>query len=76
MKDFTITGKTEYSSPPFYTGPEGYHMSVRVGTKDDHVSLYVCIMEGKHDKYLAWPFAGEITVTLLNQVWIRNHNSL
>lgn len=81
MTDFKVKkeSNSEYSCPSFYTSSEGYHMSVRVGTnggddtKGTHISLYVCILKGIHDEDLNWPFVGEITVTLLNQLEDKNH---
>ena len=67
------------TSPSFYTHPNGYHMTLTVfanGNGDGegtHVSVYVPILEGKFDKGLKWPFVGEVTVTLLNQLEDKNH---
>ena len=57
-------------------------MAVRVSTNGDgeargsYLSLYACILEGQHDGKLNWPFAGDITVTLLNQVEDKNHSHM
>lgn len=37
------------------------------------MSVYAYVLKGKHDAQLTWPFVGEITVTLLNQLENRNH---
>ena len=66
-------------SPAFYTSPRGYKMCLRVIPKGDgnykgtHVSCFVCLMSGEYDDTLKWPFQGEVTVELLNQLEDRNH---
>ena len=82
MTDFTAKREknSQYSCPSFYTGPEGYHISVKVGTNSEGemdaescLSLYACILKGEHDDQLSWPFVGQITVTLVNQIEDKNH---
>ena len=57
-------------SQPFYTSDNGYKMRLRVhpnGYGDgegNHLSVYVCLLEGKFDKHIAWPFYGEVTIEL------------
>ena len=64
---------TEFYSPSFYTGPNGYHMNIAVDAngvgsgKGTHVSVFAHLLRGKYDTKLKWPFAGKVTVTLLNQ---------
>ena len=64
----------EWYSPPFYTHPHGYKMCLRVDAsgnglgKGSHVSVFVFIMKGEYDDSLKWPFRGDITLQLLNQV--------
>ena len=43
------------------------------GGKGTHVSAYVYLMCGKNDDNLSWPFRGEVTITLLNQLEDKNH---
>ena len=68
-----------FTSPSFYTSPEGYHMSVIVyanGVGDDrgtHVSVYVHILEGRNDSKLKWPFIGSVEIELLNQLKDDSH---
>ena len=38
-----------------------------------HVSVYVCLMRGEHDKKLKWPFRGDVTIQLLNQKENQEH---
>ena len=42
-------------------------------SKGTHVSCYVCLMPGEYDDILEWPFQGEVTVELLNQLEDKNH---
>ena len=69
----------KWYSPPFYTGPAGYKMCLRVhgnGHKDGagtHVSVFVNLMRGEHDDKLTWPFRGDITIQLVNQYRDQDH---
>ena len=64
----------DWYSPPFYTHPGGYKMCIKVDAdgNDDgagtHVSVYAYLMRGRNDDNLSWPFTGEVTITLLNQL--------
>ena len=66
-------------SPPFYTHPQGYKMSLRVdvngvgGGKGTHVSVYACLMRGEFDDQLEWPFRGHVTLAILSQLEDNNH---
>ena len=81
LQDYQNKKKMKYqvTLPSFYTHPNGYHMALRVYANGNgrgegtHVSVYVLILEGKFDKGLKWPFVGEVTVTLLNQLEDKNH---
>ena len=59
-------------STPFYTGPDGYKLQLRVHANGDgsgegtHVSVYVHLMKGEYDHMLTWPFKCDITIRLLN----------
>ena len=59
-------------STPFYTGPHGYKLRLRVDAngggsgKGTHVSVYVRLMKGENDDILTWPFKCDITIRLLN----------
>ena len=60
-----------YSSP-FYSGPGGYKLCISivangrgVGTCSC-VSVFVFLMRGEYDDWLAWPFRGDITIQLVN----------
>ena len=63
-------------SPPFYSGPVGYKMCLCVvndGFMPGYFALSVYLMRGEHDDRLAWPFRGDITVQLVNQINDQNH---
>ena len=38
-----------------------------------HVSVFVYLMRGEYDDRLIWPFRGEITILLVNQISDREH---
>ena len=71
----------QFTSPSFYTSPNGYHMEVDVdanGYSDSegtHVSVFACTLEGKYDAELKWPFVGKVIITLLNQLEDKNHHT-
>ena len=74
--------KSPWYSPSFYTHPYGYKMCLRVDANgydvrtNIHVSMYLHMMRGEYDESLKWPFRGDITVQLLNQVGYRGHHML
>ena len=37
--------------------------------ENTHVSCFINLMPGEYDDILEWPFQGEVTVELLNQLW-------
>ncbi len=71
--------KNQFYSPPFYTSYTGYKMCLIVvanGNDDGegtHVSVFACLMTGDNDDSLSWPFTGEVTVELLNQLEDKKH---
>lgn len=81
LNDFDIRFKLNHNwhSPPFYTHPGGYRMCVSMNVRGDgmgrgtHSSLYVCLMQGCNDNHLTWPFRGEVTLQLLNQLQDGGH---
>ena len=66
-----------YSS--FYTSPRGYRMKLDVYANGDgnaegaHVSFFIYLLQGENDDNLEWPFQGEVTIELLNQLEDKNH---
>ena len=71
--------KDVWYSPGFYTSAGGYkirHCFYANGAHNGqgtHVSSYVNLMPGEYDDTLDWPFQGEVTVELLNQLEDKNH---
>ena len=69
----------DWYSDGFYTSPGGYKMSLNVIvnghgiSKGIYVSCYICLMPGEYDDTLEWPFQGEVTIELLNQLEDKNH---
>ena len=69
----------KWYSPPFYTGPEGYKMCLRVDANgvgdgaDTHMSVFVYLMRGEHDDKLTWPFRGDIAIQLVDQNKDQDH---
>lgn len=59
-------------SDPFYTDDNGYKMCLRVSPGGDndgkgtHLSVALCLMDGPHDHYLAWPLRERFKITILN----------
>ena len=59
-------------STPFYTGPDGYKLQLRVDANGDgsgkgtHVTVGVYLMKGENDDILTWPFKCDTTIRLLN----------
>ena len=62
----------EWCHRPFYTGPDGYKLELRVRANGQgsgegtHVSVYIHLMKGENDDILTWPFKCDITIRLLN----------
>ena len=63
----------------FYTSAGGYKLRLKLcangrgNGKDSHISCSVNLMPGEYDDILEWPFQGEVTVELLNQLEDKNH---
>ena len=74
--------REDWCSPGFYSSPVGYKMSLNVianghgDVKGTHVSCFICLMAGEYDDMLEWPFQGEVTVELLNQLEDKNHKKI
>ena len=69
-------------SPPFYSGPEGYKLCLCVNVEPQFVPMVgdtiliharVYLMRGEYDDRLVWPFRGDITVQLVNQISYHKH---
>ena len=83
--EFTMTNFNQYQgdeqwySPPFYTHYHGYKMCLCVTLKrfgsgrGTHLGVSFYIICGEFDDQLKWPFRGDITYQLMNQVDDKNH---
>ena len=78
IKDFLKMkeSNTEWVSPPFYTHPHGYKAclvvcpnGIGIG-KGSHVSIFVGLLNTKHDDQLVWPLELDVAIELLN--WREN----
>ena len=78
FKKHKIAGDKWYS-PPFYSHIGGYKMCLCVDANGDgsgeatHVSVFCCLNRGEYDDQLKWPFRGDITIQLLNQIRDEGH---
>ena len=69
-------------SPPFYIDSGSYKMCIAVDAngvvsgEGTHISVFAYLMRGKNDDNLSWPFTGEVTFTLLNQLEDKNHHTI
>ena len=74
-----FTERQEFVSEPFYTHSGGYKMCLWVfpngygDAENTHFSLFTSFMQGENDTTLKWPFRGNITVQLIDQVRNRDH---
>ena len=81
MKDYSVlkSGKKWWYSGPFYSHPGGYKLCLGVmpsgngDGKGTHISVYVYRMKGENDENLEWPFRGQVTFELLNQLDDADH---
>ena len=80
FEQLRVGDQSQYSTP-FYTNPGGYKMCLLVhanGCNGDesegtHISVFICMMCGENDDRLTWPFRGEVSIELLNQLEDANH---
>ncbi len=72
--------KIIFYSSSFYTSHKGYKFQIQVDAcgfgsgEGTHISIYAYLMKGDHDDALTWPFLGEATFELLNQIEDKNHH--
>lgn len=65
---------------PFYSHPCGYKICIRVAPQGlgngegTHVSIHTYLMKGEYDDNLRWPFRGDVTIQLLNQLGDECHH--
>ena len=68
-------------SEPFYTHPYGYKLCLAVEAngwgdcEGTHVSVWTHLMRGEFDGQLRWPFQGDITVQMINQLQDKEHRT-
>ena len=69
--------KEKWYSDNIYTHNRGYRLFMYVCPpgKNEYLSVYLCLMKGPYDEQLAWPFNGEVEVSLLNQIGDNQHIS-
>ena len=68
--------RTEWQSRPFYSHLQGYRLCLVVypgQTEDAHLAVHACLMRGKYDDQLKWPFYAEILLQLRNVLTDRSH---
>ena len=73
-----MEARAVFTSPSFYTHPNGYHMVVKVRWKgfvsfSSQLEVSALILEGAYDTALKWPFKGRVNIKLLNQLADKNH---
>ena len=72
--------KIRFYSSSFHTSHKGYTFRIQVDAggagsgEGTHISIYACLIKGDHDDALTWPFLGEATFELLNQIEDKNHH--
>ena len=60
-------------SPVFCTGPQGYHLVLRVYLNGDgigigtHLSVFIAVAKGKFDACLSWPIMAKVSLSILDQ---------
>ena len=85
--EFTLTEFSKHKqlnnqniTPPFYTHPQGYKLCLFVHAngygsgEGTHISVSPCLMKGKHDQHLQWPFKGTVIIELLNWKEDKGHH--
>ena len=67
----------QWFSPSFYTHTRSYRICLEVSacasTRDTHIGVFAHLMQGEFDNSLKWPFRGDITIHLLNQLQNKGH---
>ena len=79
MTDFEIfkQARGRWFSPSFYTHTRSYRICFEVSGRkvacNSHIGVFVHLMQGEFDNSLKWPFRGDITIQLLNQLQNKGH---
>ena len=77
-RDAITKRKTYILSPPFFSGPRGYKMCIRVYLNGDgqgkgtHLSVFFTILKGPYDALLPWPFKQIVHLSALSQIGSKN----
>ena len=67
-----------FFSPAIYTDSYEYKFGIRVylsgvdNGRSRYVAIFVHLVEGEHDDLLQWPFAGTITLSILDRSGAKN----
>ena len=73
LRDAKRGRDTEIESGHFFSGPNGYKLMALMypngayHVKNTYLSVFVCILRGKFDAVLPWPFRQKVTFTLIDQ---------
>ena len=73
------TQNERWYSPSFYSHSGGYRLCLSIDangnkeTKGSHMSVYVRLMKSLTDDEIHWPFRGEVTIEILNQLQDSGH---
>ena len=70
-----------WNSPKFFSHRGGYRLCLSIDangngeSKGSHISIYVRLTKSLSDPHLVWPFRGELTIDVLNQLEDGTHFS-
>jgi len=68
--------RKEWQSRPFHSHLQGYRLCLVVSpgvAQEAHLAVHACLMRGKYDDQLKWPFHAEILLQLRNVLTDRYH---
>lgn len=80
----TLTGFAKFRanndawfSQPFYTGPIGYKLCLKVHTAtESDMAVHICALQGEFDGSLRWPITAEVTVELVSYLGDSHHHRM
>lgn len=83
MNKFKVkkTKNERWYSPKFFSHSGGYRLCLSIDangngeSKGSHISMYIRLMKSHNDAHLTWPFRGELTIEVLNQLEDMGHFS-
>lgn len=89
MKMSNFTQQENWSSPCFYTHPNGYKLQLKVlkhmfnslfaidtDVNAGFLSASIVLIDGPFDEHLSWPMCARVSVRLLNQAQDSKHHSV